>query len=207
MPDPPIPELGEAAGQCGDLPCDVAAATLDAILRRGIDAFTLADVSELTGIHELTICDRWGDKSELAVRTLIAHHEQTVPLPDTGYLRDDMVIFTHSVARFLSTSTGRLLMRLLVVDDHNWGADDTRAEFWRARFQRIKVMFDRAEQRGEIPPGINGHIALQLMVAPLHAYALYLDDIVIVIDEETVDAVVDMAWRGVASTALTVPRE
>ncbi|NTY58405.1 TetR-like C-terminal domain-containing protein [Mycolicibacterium sphagni] len=179
------------------LPTDVTAATLEAIRRRGIDAFTLDDVAELTGRDILALSELCGDKEELAVRSLTAHYEDSIPLPDTGCLRDDMAALAHSVARFLSTGNGRLLMRLLVVDDRDWGAGETRNEFWQVRFQRVQEMFDRAEQRGEIRPDVNGHIAMQLMLAPLHAYALYLEDNII--EEETVQAIVEAAWRGVAT--------
>ncbi len=89
-------------------------------------------------------------------------------------------------------------MRLLVVDDRDWGAGDARAEFWQIRFQRVKAIFERAEQRGEIRTGVKYQVAMQLMIAPLHAHALYTEDAV---DEHTVDAVIDMAWPAIAAAA------
>ena len=138
----------------------------------------------------------------MAVRALSAHYEAIIPIPDTGSFREDLTTFTHSVARFLTDSTGRLLMRLLVVDDRDWGAGDVRAEFWRIRFGRVKLMFERAERRGEIRSGVNYPVAMQLMIAPLHAHALYTED---AIDEDTVNSIIDMAWPAIASAALHSP--
>ena len=89
-------------------------------------------------------------------------------------------------------------MRLLVVDDRDWGAGNARAEFWQIRFQRVKAIFERAEQRGEIRTGVKYQVAMQLMIAPLHAHAPYTEDAV---DEHTVDAVIDMAWPAIAAAA------
>jgi AcrR family transcriptional regulator len=202
MPDEPMKEGGPTLDERTALPASVAVATVDAIRRRGINAFTVEDVAELTGLDSMTICDLWGDKEELAVRALTAHYDATIPIPDTGCLHDDLVSFTHSVARFLTDSTGRLLMRLLVVDDRNWGAGDTRAAFWQIRFQRVKLMFERAERRGEIRTGVNHQVAMQLMIAPLHAHALYTED---AIEKHTVDAIIDMAWTAIAAVALRSP--
>jgi AcrR family transcriptional regulator len=185
-----------------ELPASVAVATVESIRRRGMNAFTVEDVAKSTGLDPMTIRDRWGDKEELAMRALSAHYEATIPIPDTGSLHDDLTTFTHSVARFLTDSTGRLLMRLLVVDDRDWGAGDARAEFWRIRFERVKVMFERAERRGEIRTGVNYQVAMQLMIAPLHAHALYTED---AIDDDIVDTIIDMAWPAIASAALREP--
>lgn len=132
------------------------------------------------------------------MRALAAYYDDTIPIPDTGCLHDDLVTFTRSVARFLADSTGRLLMRLLVVDARDWGAGDARTEFWQIRFQRVKEMFERAERRGEIRTAVNYQVATQLMIAPLHAHALYTED---VIDEHIVDAIIEMAWPAIAAAA------
>ncbi|EHB56392.1 hypothetical protein MycrhDRAFT_3586 [Mycolicibacterium rhodesiae JS60] len=199
MPGWRMEKSGQTSDRPEELPADVAAATLEAIRRRGIDAFELDDVAGLIGRDILSLSELCNGKQELAVRSLTAHYEESIPLPDTGNLRDDMAALAQSVARFLSTSNGRLLMRLLVVDDRDWGAGETRNEFWQVRFERVQVMFDRAEQRGEIRPDVNGHIAMQLMLAPLHAYALYLEDNII--DEDTVELIINMAWQGIAAIA------
>jgi AcrR family transcriptional regulator len=180
------------------LPDDVASAIVEAIRRRGIDGFSVEHVAELTGLDPMTVCERWGEKEELAVRGLAAHYDSSIPIPDTGCLRDDVVAFTHAVARFLTDSTGRLLMRLLVVDDRDWGAGDARVGFWQIRFQRVKTMFERAERRGEIRAGVNYQVAMQMMIAPLHAHALYTED---AIDEHMVNAIIEMAWPAIAAAA------
>jgi hypothetical protein len=57
-----------------ELPASVAVATVEAIRRRGMNAFTVEEVAMITGLDPMTIRDRWGDKEELAVRALSALH-------------------------------------------------------------------------------------------------------------------------------------
>ena len=200
VPGRPLPNPGHRSSLRGPLPAEITSATLEAIRRKSVDGFTLSDVEERTRIDAASIRQRWGDKAELAVRALSAQWENAVPLPDTGSLREDMATWTRSIARYLSTSSGRSFMRLLVVDDHNWGSGDARAEFWETRYQRVDQMFERAERRGEIRPGVDGNMLTRMMMAPLHAYALYFEDAII--EDETVNAIIDMAWNGIAATAL-----
>lgn len=188
----------------GPLPADVAAAALDAIRRRGVDAFTVTDVAQRTQWDAATIRENWGDHAELAVRALSVQWEQQVPLPDTGSLREDLATLAHLIARYLNTSGGRSFMRLLVVDERNWGAGDARAEFWESRYQRMDLMFERAERRGEIRPGVDGNLVARLMLAPLHTFALYFEDAVIA--EDVVNAYIDLAWNGVAAAVLSTPQ-
>jgi hypothetical protein len=68
----------------------------------------------------------------------------------------------------------------------------------RSDFNGVKAIFERAEQRGEIRTGVKYQVAMQLMIAPLHAHALYTEDAV---DEHTLDAVIDMAWPAIAAAA------
>lgn len=179
------------------LPTDVTEAALTAIRRRGVDAFTVADVAQRTQWDAATIREQWGDSAELAVRALSVQWEQEVPLPDTGSLRQDLATLAHLIADYLNTSGGRSFMRLLVVDERNWGSGDARAEFWESRYQRMDLMFQRAEQRGEIRPGVDGNLVARLMLAPLHTFALYFEDAVIA--EEAVNAYIDLAWNGIAA--------
>jgi Tetracyclin repressor-like, C-terminal domain len=60
-------------------------------------------------------------------------------------------------------------------------------------------MFEHAEQRGEIRTGVNYQVAMQLMIAPLHAHALYTED---AIDEDTVNAIIEIAWPAIAAAAM-----
>jgi AcrR family transcriptional regulator len=133
---------------------DLTAAVLDAILRRGVDRFTLADIEQRTSFDAATVRRQWGDKAELAVRALSLQWESEIPLPDTGNICDDLTQWAHLITRYLSTPGGRWFMRL-VVDGRNWGSDDARAEFSETRYQRVDVLFARAQRRGGIRPGVD----------------------------------------------------
>jgi hypothetical protein len=61
MPEETRNEVSSTLGERADLPAGVAAAIVEAIRRRGIDALSVEHVSELTGLDALTICERWGD--------------------------------------------------------------------------------------------------------------------------------------------------
>jgi len=67
--------------------------------------------------------------------------------------------------------------------------------FWRAQFAIVRLVVDRARERGELREGVNTLAAVQLVLAPLNIRALYSDAAV---DDDYCAAIAEMAWHALA---------
>jgi AcrR family transcriptional regulator len=136
------------------------------LARSGYTGFRMEAVTSRAGVNKTTIYRRWPSRAAL-VAALVSRMRTPLresPLPDTGQLESDLVeAFTRrfTVAR---KTEGRAWARLLEerhdpeVEAIIGAAVDERRGEWRA-------MVTRAIERGELPPGTDAQLLLDLVRA------------------------------------------
>jgi AcrR family transcriptional regulator len=150
----------------------VRAAVLEAALAElvdhGIDGVTVAAVAARAGVHETSVYRRWRTREDLIVDALLDRSATQIPVPDTGSLQADLVELARRVIGYLSSRIGRALVRMstLIVEDESLA--QARANFLASRLAAIRVVVDRAIERGELPAGTDAGLVLEMLVAPLH---------------------------------------
>src|SRR5262245_66439137 len=83
-------------------------------MKKGIDAFTIAEVAARARVHETSIYRRWGTKHALARDACLQHAEVALAMPDTGSLRSDLVALLERLTAILVSPEGRALLALSV---------------------------------------------------------------------------------------------
>lgn len=110
-------------------------------------------VARRAGVNKTTLYRRWGSKEELVLEALLALGERRVPIPDTGSLRDDLLVAREIVAS-LSTPEADAMIRAAAADP---GPDsklvDAVRQFWQVRFSLLATIVAHAIERGELPSG------------------------------------------------------
>jgi AcrR family transcriptional regulator len=140
-------------------------ATTQLLAESGFVALTMEEVALRAGVSKATIYRRWPTKGTLAFDAFAARFLAGQPLPDTQTLRGDLLAALRSWIRTVEgTATGRTLVGLIAEVQR----DPALAEVWRDRFVRPVrnqhlVMIQRGIDRGEIPPGTDPEIALDLL--------------------------------------------
>jgi AcrR family transcriptional regulator len=140
------------------------------LTKRGLDAFTIAEVAARAGVHETSIYRRWGTKNALAREALMHHAESGIPIPDTGSLRSDLVALLERFVAVMASPQGQALLALSSSQHPHVVA--ARRVFWRRRFDSIRTMFHRAVARGEFPRRADPMEFLETLIAPLYLRAL-----------------------------------
>ena len=164
-------------GTLGGRSAEVVRRVLDAALvelaRSGYAGFRMDEVVSMARVNKTTIYRRWPSRAAL-VATLVERMRKPLresPLPDTGQLERDLV---EAFARRFTVGLeveGRAWARLLderrspeveaIIGD---AVDERRGE-WRS-------MVTRAIARGEIPPGTDPQLLLQVVRAIVDARRL-----------------------------------
>jgi AcrR family transcriptional regulator len=183
----------------------VLKATLRAVAEQGADAASISEIARSAGVHETSIYRRWPTKEHLVLDALLDYSEATLPIPDTGSLRGDLIEFATEVTAYLASPLGTTLARAMAVA----GDDDTlataRAQFWKSRLDLSSAMIERAKVRGEVPIDLDVAIALELVIAPLHFRALLTRQ---ASDERAIGQLIDLLLAGlIGSGAHDVPRD
>ncbi|MGW6725888.1 TetR/AcrR family transcriptional regulator [Nocardia sp. NPDC055029] len=143
-------------------------AVLDAIIEHGVDRVGIPDISRRAGVRDSSIYRRWGSRENLLLDVLLEYSRRALPLPDTGTFRGDLAAFATELAAYLETPLGGGLSRALAYVTDTEEMAEVRNAFWDSRFLAVRPLFERAAERGEIPPDTDARFALELLIGPLH---------------------------------------
>jgi AcrR family transcriptional regulator len=175
-------------------------ATLALLVEKGYEGLSIAEVASRARIHETSIYRRWGTKPALVMDVLLTSANDQIPVPNTGSLRDDLVQLVRSVELALTSSLGVLAARFSVSLLEYPEQAAARREYWRRRFERASVIFERARARGELTGQIDAVLVFELLVAPLFMRALVTGE---PLKPALAASIVDVALHGILAGAPT----
>ena len=175
-------------------------AAAELLLARGLSAVSMDAVAERAGVSKATIYRWWPTKETLALDALYTEWATVGPSPrDTGSLRGDLLALLRPWSRLTSSRPyGRVIAALITeAQTDPVFATEYRQRVVEPRRDQARAIFRRAIERGEIPPGTNIEVALDLLYGPL--YHRLLHGHAPLTDRFTQD-VIDMALNGIQPT-------
>ncbi|KMS65971.1 TetR family transcriptional regulator, partial [Streptomyces leeuwenhoekii] len=152
---------------------------------------TVAAVARSAGVHETSVYRRWKTRENLILDALTTELDSALPIPDTGRVREDLLLFFTTLARLLGTAQGRALLRLSVERDDT--LDDRRGPYWSDRLERAGVMVRRGVERGELAGDADPGLLIEAVSGPLFVRVLLS---AAPLDEALVTGLVDLALDG-----------
>ncbi|MGQ4485818.1 TetR/AcrR family transcriptional regulator [Streptomyces sp. SAS_281] len=177
MPAPPPrprPEKGPRAAEA------IFDATLRLLARRGYAGLTIEAVAHEAGVNKTTIYRWWPSKASLLRAALLRARVLDIGIPDTGSLRGDLIALTEQVAVLVTGVRTRAVVRALA--SGSGLADDELAalarDFFADRFAREQPVFARAAARGELPPGTDPKLLLDLIAGAVWVRAVLRNEAV-----------------------------
>jgi AcrR family transcriptional regulator len=146
----------------------IRAAILRLLADVGYGALTMDAVASEAGVGKATIYRRWRTKQELVVDTISDLNRAEATPPDTGSLEGDLRLMLRSLVAVISGPTGAATLSLLSTVPHQPALAEAFRNgplaVWRQSFRQI---WARAEERGEIRPGVAGSPAAETTSALL----------------------------------------
>jgi AcrR family transcriptional regulator len=167
MTDPPRASRG---GRPRDPSRDgvIRAAILSLLAEVGYGALTMDAVAAEAGVGKATIYRRWRTKEDLVADTIAEISRAEVTPADTGSLEGDLREMLHTIVGAVNGPTGAATQALLSTVPHNPALAsafrDGPVGVWAQAFQQI---FARAENRGELRPGLTGTVVAEAITAPI----------------------------------------
>ena len=189
---PPLRRRGQAVSDA------ILAASYAEIAEHGFPDASIARIAARAGVHETSIYRRFGTRAQLLLDTLLWRSDETVPVPDTGTLRGDLVAIVRAVSDSYRTPLGAAVVHSSVIALTGHLAD--RQQFWTRRVERLQIVLDRAEDRGELRADLDLALVFEMVIAPLHArLAVTGFDL----EPDLPERVVDIVLRGVLAEEAT----
>ncbi|MFD6388583.1 TetR/AcrR family transcriptional regulator [Nocardia sp. NPDC060259] len=178
----------------------ITAAVEQLLLTDGYSAITIDKVAALAGTTRTALYRRFPGRVALIANSM-ATHFGTDPAPDTGNLRDDLISLQRAQIEFFNTPIIAAGIAGLLGDlstDPQWSALFHEA-FMAPRRRSTQAMFQRAVDRGEIPPVTHSNLVADILTGPLLLHAMLpatgpLDDTLVA---ATVDAALHLLEVGI----------
>jgi len=189
----PACKARRTGGRSARVRASVLRSTLEILLEDKTDDLSIRDVAHRAGVHETSIYRRWGTRANLILDAVLCEVQAAVPTPDTGSLRGDLIALHHSIATFITTPVGELLLRLAVrsdVPDEN----EARERFWAERFTAGQTVLERAQARGEMRADLDCRLVLETLIGVLYVRMLLTHE---PIDTALTSKAVDLILNGV----------
>lgn len=166
-----IPKTNRSRGRPRDPRTEKAIlrAANELVTRSGLDRLTIEGVAEKAGVGKASIYRRWPSKGALAFEAVLDAILASQPNPDTGSFEGDVVALAETWVALARRPAGRTVAHFIAEVQ----SDPALAEEWRKRFvRRIRQermpIIERAIARGEIPPGSDAELILDLFYGPLY---------------------------------------
>ncbi len=145
------------------------------LAERGLGGMSIEEVAARAGVGKATIYRRWPSRGALALDAFLAEFLGQQPLPDTGTLRGDLLAALRAwITSVTKTSAGAMLAGLIAEAQQ----DAALAAAWRDRVvepvrDQHAIMLDRAIARGEIAPGTDKDVVLDMLYGPAYHRLLH----------------------------------
>ncbi|MCX4449755.1 TetR/AcrR family transcriptional regulator [Streptomyces sp. NBC_01789] len=149
-------------------------ATLRLLAERGYAGLTVEAVAQEAGVNKTTIYRWWPSKAPLLRAALLRARVLDIEIPDSGSLRGDLIALTEQATGLVTGVRTRAIVRALA--SGTGLPDDELAalgrDFFADRFSREQPVFTRAAARGELPPGADPKLLLDLIAGAVWVRAL-----------------------------------
>lgn len=148
----------------------IRGAVLAELAAVGYGRLSIEAVARRAGVGKTAIYRRWNSKLAMVLEIVSNIAGQSLPLPDTGSLRGDLEMFLRIVVRALRHPlASQIIPDLLAEAARNPQIEQTLRQALRANQHDLGVLLiGRAIDRGELPPGTDPELAIDLIVGPVY---------------------------------------
>jgi AcrR family transcriptional regulator len=174
----------------GEREGEILDATVDLLLELGYDRLTMDAVAGRAKASKATLYRRWSGKHSLVVDALMRSKKSPeIPAVDTGTLRGDLLATYCGPGGFAGKENAGMLAAIITAlhTDEDF-ATEFRARFLAPKIEVSRAIYARAQERGELAPGIDLDV-LTPALAGILLHRVFL--LGLPVEVKTVETVID----------------
>lgn len=152
-------------------------AALTLFAEEGLAGLSMEAIAERAGVGKTSIYRRWSSKEEI-IKEAITLFREDLPLPDTGNIRNDLLFITKESQKLFDRYPlmAKLITKLIA-------ELKTKPEIYHAfydqlvapRVQQLRLMIERAQERGELRSDLDTRFTLTLIFSSLLYGSLFIE--------------------------------
>jgi AcrR family transcriptional regulator len=147
----------------------VLRAAVEELAEGGYGSFSFESVAQRAGVHKTTLYRRWGDRESLVLDAMLELGSKRVPIPDTGSLREDLIVFGKGIVASAKTPEVQAIVRAVAsIGDLDAKLAQASRRFWRTRLDLDAQIVEHAIDRGEVSPDTDTHLVVEAFLAAIY---------------------------------------
>jgi AcrR family transcriptional regulator len=154
----------------GDITAAIRNAVMNELAEVGYGRLSIEAVARRAGVGKTAVYRRWGNKLEMVLEIVSDVAGRSVPLPDTGSFQGDLELLLMIVSRALQHRiASQIIPDLMAEASRNPQIAETLQKALRTHQQSVgDKLVGQAIARGELPPGADPEVAVDLILGPLY---------------------------------------
>jgi AcrR family transcriptional regulator len=159
-------------GRSAQVRAVVLEAALTELAAVGFHALSFEGIATRAGVNKTTLYRRWGTKEALMLEAITERASVKVPIPDTGSLRQDLLVLLRAAIANVSTPEVQAMVRVgVALAPHESTVAQVVSAFWADRLAVDGVIVERAIARGEIAP-VDPTFVIEAVLGPPYFHLL-----------------------------------
>ena len=150
----------------------ILSATLELLAEEGYAQLTIERIAGRAGVGKASLYRRWPDKVSVVLDAVSRSPERPSP-PDTGSLRGDVLVYLRTLVRYRTLHSEAITAISSEALSNPRFGEAFRARMTEPSIAGLRIVVQRAIDRGEIPSGIDVALLASLPPALLYAQRLF----------------------------------
>jgi AcrR family transcriptional regulator len=154
----------------GDITVAIRNAVMNELAEVGYGRLSIEAVARRAGVGKTAIYRRWNNKLEMVLEIVSEVAGRAVPLPDTGSFSGDLRLLMMIVSKALRHRiASQIIPDLMAEAARNAQIAETLHKALRTHQHAVgDKLVGQAVARGELPPGADAELAVDLILGPLY---------------------------------------
>jgi AcrR family transcriptional regulator len=154
----------------GDITAAIRNAVMHELAEVGYGRLSIEAVARRAGVGKTAVYRRWSNKLEMVLEIVSGVAERSVPMPDTGSFAGDLQLLMFIVSKALQHRiASQIIPDLMAEAARNPKIAETLQRALHTHQLAVgEKIIGSAVARGELPPGTDPEVAVDLMLGPLY---------------------------------------
>lgn len=173
----------------------ILAAAYKLLMQNGFQSVTVESIAKEAGVSKATIYKWWPNKAAVVADSFFAAAQEQIQTPDTGSVKQDLLLQLGNLRHFLETDKGRVITELIAQGQFDPEvAIAYRTRYFAPRRMSARQILERGIKRGELKSDLDLELGIDLVFAPLF-YRMLITGAEI--DAPFIEKVVSSALEGI----------
>ncbi len=169
-------------------------AAYELLSEHGFNAVTIEGIAARAGVSKATIYKWWPGKAAVVLDGYFEATQLVMQVPDTGFVREDLVIQVYNLASFITGDQGKMITELIGAGQFDSNiAEEYRTRFFLPRRALSKKILERGINRGELKDDFDLELGIDILFAPLFYRLMITKE---PLDSEYIKDLVDKVLKG-----------